>query len=91
MVHLRYTVTCNTCGTIEADTEDGLFRKATAHRRAGWHEGSFGDGHACTVTVEEEIPEFICPICKARCVGVDDRDDHAEEHPDLPTTSFGRI
>lgn len=49
----RYAVVCDECGEIEADTsDDGLFEKATAHRRAGHHEGAFD--HHCTVEVAEE-------------------------------------
>lgn len=49
----RFSIDCEECGTIEADTsDDGLFSKETAHRRAGHHEGAFD--HSCTVVLEEE-------------------------------------
>jgi hypothetical protein len=51
----RCRVTCEECGELEADTEDGLFSEKSAHRRAGFHEGIQEDNaHVCTVEVVEE-------------------------------------
>jgi len=70
MAQYRYSVTCRECGKITADTtDDGLFDKATAHRRAGHHEGARGGGHECDVEIEEETKEYRCPVCQTKCIG----------------------
>lgn len=43
----RYRVECSVCGVIEADTDDSLYSRPTAERRAGWHESTGStDPHA---------------------------------------------
>jgi len=90
MTEKRYRVECRECGEIEADTtDDGLFSKATAHRRAGHHEGAFD--HSCTVSIADETPEYRCPVCNTRCVGDRERDDHARTEPGVEPESFYRV
>lgn len=89
MSQKRYTVECLECGTIEADTNDGLFSRATAERRAGYHEGS--RGHQCNVEVAEETPEYRCPVCHTLCVGDRERDEHARTEPGVKPSSFVRV
>jgi len=55
----RFSIECPACGTIEADTDDGLFDETSAHRRAGFHEGVNDADHICTVeVVEEELTDM---------------------------------
>lgn len=90
MTKKRYRVTCEDCGTITADTtDDGLFREATAHRRAGFHEGSFG--HSCSVEVASTTNEYRCPVCNTKCVGERERDDHAKTEPGVHPDQFYRV
>lgn len=89
MTQYRYSVTCSRCGEIEADTDDGLFSKATAHRRAGHHEGAFD--HSCDVRIADETNEYRCSVCQALCVGEEERDDHAGLHPGVHPDSFARV
>jgi hypothetical protein len=90
MTQKRYAVDCRQCGPIEADTaSDGLFTKATAHRRAGYHEGAFD--HECEVRVETETPEYRCPICHTLCTGKRERDEHARTEPGVKPDSFPRV
>jgi len=92
MAQYRYSVTCRTCGEITADiSDDGLFDKATAHRRAGHHEGSHGGGHECDVEIEEETKEYRCPVCQTKCVGERERDEHAKTEPGVHPSSFVRV
>jgi len=90
MTEFRYTITCDECGKITADlTDDGLFDKATAHRRAGHHEGSFD--HYCDVEIAEETNEYRCPVCHTKCVGEQERDDHAKTEPGVSPDAFRRV
>lgn len=90
MSEKRYSVTCWECGEIEADTtDDGLFDKATAHRRAGHHEGAFD--HDCDVEIAEETPEYQCPICHTTVTGERARDEHAKTEPGLHANSMRRV
>jgi len=92
MAQKRYSVTCRECGEIVADiSDDGLFDKATAHRRAGHHEGSRGGGHECDVEVAKRTKEFRCPVCHTTCVGERERDDHAKTEPGVRPDSFRRV
>lgn len=92
MAQYRFSVTCRTCGEITADTSsDGLFEKATAHRRAGHHEGAKGEGHECDVEIAEETKEYRCPVCQTKCVGERERDNHAETEPGVKPDSFVRV
>jgi len=90
MAQFRYRVTCRECGEITADTtDDGLFDEATAHRRAGSHEGAFD--HGCTVEIAEETNEYRCPVCQTKCVGERERDEHAKSEPGVQPSSFVRV
>jgi len=89
MARFRYSITCRECGEIEADTDDGLYDKATAHRRAGFHEGS--RGHDCDVEIAEETNEYRCPVCQTKCVGERERDKHAKTEPGVHPDSFVRV
>lgn len=90
MALYRYSVTCRTCGEIEADlSEDGLFDEATGHRRAGHHEGEFD--HECDVEIAEETNEYRCPVCQTKCVGERERDEHAKSEPGVSPSSFARV
>lgn len=89
MTQKRYSVTCRECGEIVADTDDGLFSKATANRRAGFHEGS--RGHDCDVEVAEQTKEYRCPVCHTKCVGERERDQHARTEPGVKPDSFTRV
>lgn len=89
MTQKRYTIDCLDCGIIEADTDDGLFSRPTAERRAGFHEGAFD--HSCTVEIAEETPEYRCPVCHTLCVGEDERDSHARTEPGVQPSSFIRV
>jgi hypothetical protein len=90
MSQFRYSVTCEECGEIKADTsDDGLYDKATAHRRAGHHEGAFD--HECDVEVVEETKEYRCPVCQTKCVGERERDEHAKSEPGVQPGSFVRV
>lgn len=90
MTEFRYSVTCWQCGEIVADTtDDGLFDKATAHRRAGHHEGAFD--HECEVEIAEETNEYRCPVCQTKCVGERERDKHAKTEPGVHPDSFVRV
>jgi hypothetical protein len=90
MTKIRYAVMCQECGEIESDTrDDGLFREATAHRRAGHHEGS--TGHQCDVVAEKETNEYRCPVCHTQCVGERERDEHAKSEPGVSPDSFVRV
>jgi hypothetical protein len=92
MAQYRYSVTCRECGKITADTtDDGLFDKATAHRRAGHHEGAHGGGHECDVEIEEETKEYRCPVCQTKCIGERERDEHAKSEPGVQPSSFVRV
>lgn len=85
----RYKVVCLTCGEIQADTDDGLFSKATAERRAGFHEGS--NDHSCSVEIAEETPEYQCPICHKTVTGKEARDEHARTEPGMQPSSMRRV
>lgn len=91
----RYEIVCQTCGQIEADTsDDGLFDKATAHRRAGLHEGLHNvldEIHSCSVEIAQETNEYRCPVCHTKCVGEEDRDKHARTEPGVQPSSFVRV
>lgn len=89
MTKKRYAVECTDCGTIGADTDDGLFTRATAERRAGFHEGT--RGHIVSVEVAEETPEYRCPVCHTKCVGERERDEHARTEPGVSPDSFVRV
>ena len=90
MAQYRYTVTCERCGDIEADTsDDGLFDQTTAHRRAGHHEGS--TGHSCEVVPVEKTKEYRCPVCHTKCVGERERDEHAKSEPGVKPDQFTRV
>lgn len=89
MSEFRYSVTCRECGDIEADTDDGLFTKATAHRRAGFHEGSLE--HSCDVEIAKEIKEYRCPICHTKVTGERERDEHAQGEPGLQPSGMVRV
>lgn len=90
MAQYRYSVTCEECGEIEADTsDDGLFDKAKAHRRAGHHEGAFD--HFCEVEIADETKEYRCPVCQTKCVGERERDEHAKTEPGVQPSSFVRV
>ena len=90
MAQYRYRVVCSTCGEIEADTsDDGLFDKAKAHRRAGHHEGAFD--HHCDVEIVDETNEYRCPVCHTKCVGEQERDRHAKSEPGVAPDSFVRV
>jgi len=90
MTVFRYSVTCRECGEIKADTsDDGHFDKATAHRRAGFHEGA--QGHECDVGIIDETNEYRCPVCHTKCVGEQERDDHAKTEPGVSPDSFTRV
>lgn len=82
----RYRVLCRECGEIEADTEDGLYDRPTAERRAGFHEGA--KVHKCTVEVAEETPEFECPICHTTVTGEQARDEHAAGEPGMQPSAM---
>jgi len=54
MTKKRYQVNCREGCEIEADlSDDGLFSRPTAERRAGFHEGSTGH----SVNVEADAPD----------------------------------
>lgn len=90
MTKTRYSVECLECGTIQADTtDDGLFSRPTAERRAGFHEGAFD--HSVTVEVAEETNEYRCPVCYTKCVGELERDEHAKTEPGVRPSSFVRV
>ena len=90
MSEFRYSVTCDECGEIVADTsDDGLFSVETAHRRAGHHEGAFD--HECTVEIEMEIKEYRCPICHTKVTGKRERDEHASGEPGLKPSGMVRV
>jgi hypothetical protein len=89
-MQFRYQVVCEDCGVIEADTsDDGLYDKATAHRRAGFHEGS--RDHSVRVEVARETNEYRCPVCQTKCVGERERDGHAKTEPGVQPSSFVRV
>jgi|GEM_PF-2587610 len=86
----RYQVVCEDCGVIEADTsDDGLYDKATAHRRAGFHEGS--RDHSVSVEIARETNEYRCPVCYTMCIGEEERDDHAQTEPGVHPDQFVRV
>lgn len=86
----RYSLTCRECGLIESDTsEDGLFDEPTAHRRAGVHEGTYN--HTVTVDIAEETNEYRCPVCHTKCIGEQERDEHAKTEPGVPPGTFVRV
>lgn len=90
MTKYRYRLVCRDCGPIEADTEDGLFsNERTAFRRAGFHEGS--RGHEVAVEYGETTPEYRCPVCHTKCVGDQERDEHAKTEPGVRPSSFIRV
>lgn len=89
MTQKRYRVVCHECGEIEADTDDGLFSRPTAERRAGFHEGS--RDHDLTVEVAEVTKEYRCPICHTKCVGERERDEHANSEPGVKPSSFVEV
>lgn len=90
MTRKRYEVDCLDGCEIEADTsDDGLFSRATAERRAGFHEGSVG--HDVRVNIAEETPEYLCPVCLTKCVGERARDEHAQTEPGVSPSSFERV
>lgn len=90
MTRRRYKVLCRTCGELPADcSDDGLFGPKTAHRRAGFHEGS--TGHDVDVEVAEQVNEYRCPVCHTKCVGEDERDEHARTEPGVQPESFVRV
>lgn len=90
MTEFRYSVTCRECGEIEGDlSDDGLFDKATAYRRAGHHEGS--TGHECDVDIADETNEYRCPVCHTKCVGERERDKHAQKEPGVKPDAFVRV
>lgn len=91
MAQKRYSVTCRECGDIVADTDDGLFSKATANRRAGFHEGMHDGDHVCDVEVTERTKEYRCPVCHTKCVGERERDEHARSEPGVKPSSFTRV
>lgn len=94
MTERRYTVICSACGEIEADTDDGLFSKATANRRAGFHEGIHTESpseHDCSVEIAEETAEYRCPVCHTLCVGDRERDEHAKSEPGVQPSHFTRV
>ena len=87
---VRYKLVCRQCGEIEADTsDDGLFSRPTAERRAGFHEGAFE--HDVSVEVAEETNEYRCPVCHTKCVGERERDEHAKGEPGVSPSSFVRV
>lgn len=86
----RYSVTCHDGCEIESDlSDDGLFDRPTAERRAGFHEGS--TGHDVTVEVEKEMAEYRCPVCYTKCEGKSERDEHAKTEPGVQPSSFIRV
>lgn len=93
----RYEIVCLTCGLIESDTtEDGLFDKASANRRAGYHEGVHVgpdnvEDHSCRVEVAEETNEYLCPGCNQKFTGEEERDDHATTEPGIKQDAFVRV
>ncbi len=87
----RYKVVCLSCGEIEADSDDGLYDKASAHRRAGFHEGANSAPCTCNVEVAEETNEYRCPVCQTKCVGERERDEHAKTEPGVQPSSFVRV
>lgn len=90
MTKKRYAVTCRDgCGEIEADTDDGLYRKAQAYRRAGYHEGSHG--HDCAVDAVKKTPEYQCPICHTTVVGERAKEEHAQTEPGMSADSMRRV
>lgn len=89
MAQYRYRVTCQDCGEIAADTDDGLYSKATAHRRAGHHEGTHD--HSCNVEIADETLEYRCPVCHTKCVGKRERDNHAKTEPGVKPDAFVRV
>jgi hypothetical protein len=90
MTKKRYSIQCRQCGTIQPDhLSDGLFIEATAHRIAGVHEGEFD--HSCEVIVEDETPEYRCPVCHTLCVGKRERDNHARTEPGVKPDHFTRV
>ena len=89
MTQKRYSLRCLTCGEIEADSDDGLFSRSTAERRAGFHEGS--TGHQVKVEAAEETKEYRCPVCHTKCVGERERDEHAETEPGVKPDQFVRV
>jgi len=90
MTKKRYTVICqDEHGRIEADTDDGLFTLATAHRRAGFHEGAFD--HNCEVEVAEATPQYQCPICHTTVTGERAKEEHARTEPGMRASSMRRV
>jgi len=90
MTKKRYEVSCLDGCEITADmSDDGLFSRATAERRAGYHEGS--TGHQVVVEVENATEEYLCPVCHIRCVGEQERDEHAQTEPGVSPDSFTRV
>jgi len=90
MTKRRYQVNCREGCEIEADlSDDGLFDRPTAERRAGFHEGS--TGHSVDVEAVEETPEYRCPVCHTKCTGKRERDDHAQTEPGVRPDSFTRV
>jgi hypothetical protein len=90
MPERRYDVVCQEGCEIEADTtDDGLFSKAQAHRRAGHHEGALD--HSCEVEVAEETLQWRCPVCQKLCNGERERDRHAGKEPGVKPSSFVRV
>ena len=87
----RFRVFCRTCGEIEADTDDGMYDKTTAYRRAGFHEGLHDGEHTCSVEVGEETNEYQCPICHTTVTGKRERDRHASKEPGLQPDSMMRV
>jgi len=89
MTKYRYTITCEECGEIDPDASGGLFDEATAHRRAGYHEGALG--HDCDVEIAEKTNEYRCPVCHTKCVGERERDEHAQAEPGVKPDQFTRV
>lgn len=86
----RYDVVCLEGCEIEADTtDDGLFSKAQAHRRAGHHEGALD--HSCEVEVAEETPQYQCPVCQTVVTGERAKEDHAKTEPGMAASSMRRV
>lgn len=92
MTQKRYAVVCERCGVIDAEiSDDKLYKKAPAYRRAGYHHGSRGPMHECEVVVEKETKEYRCPVCHKTCVGEEERDKHAEKEPGVQASMFVRV
>ncbi|MWG36513.1 hypothetical protein [Halomarina oriensis] len=90
MTRTRYRLVCRQGCEITADTtDDGLFPRHVAERRAGFHEGS--RGHDVAVEIADETNEYRCPVCHTKCTGEDERDAHAKTEPGVSPSSFVRV